>query len=162
MGTIALTGGGVLRYSTGGSQTVVQYVAPRSNRKEGMVLGRDATVSPRGPVEIKLIAEVGEHVLVVSDQYESKQGSMSYCGAGQEKFLRVLSIGGAVRETFHAKLESCIDNLELASPGVLWNPETSTLEIHWLSGSGPNEHNQTRSYRIDPRNGDVKASDSPH
>lgn len=32
------------------------------------------------------------------------------------------------------KLASCRQNIELGSPGLEWRPESSTLDIEWLSG----------------------------
>ena len=114
------------------------------------------TVAPNSSVQLKLLGEVGKHAVIVSDEYESRSGSMSYCQSGHEEFLRVLTIVPPVRETFRVKLQGCRTTLELSDPGVVWKPESSTLEVHWLIGPGPNERNQSRKFRIGER-GEVKA-----
>jgi hypothetical protein len=75
--------------------------------------------------------------LVVVDTYASKAGGMHLCQAGEESFLRVIRTAqSSATETFHEKLESCRDNIELASPGLQFAPETRTLEVNWLSAPG--------------------------
>lgn len=137
-------------------------VIPAANgaRVKRLAWNRDPSVAAKGPLEFKLLGELGKQVLIVADAYPSKPGPMSYCQAGYEEFLRVLTIQPQMRETFHLKLQGCISNLELAEPGVIWKPESATLTIHWLTGPRANEHNQTRVYHIDD-NGGVKLIEPP-
>ncbi|MBZ5622242.1 MAG: hypothetical protein LAQ69_26460 [Acidobacteriia bacterium] len=158
---VPLPAGGTLRYFTRGDQTVVEVVTPDTHGAAGrLALNRDQTVAPKSAAQLKLVAQVGKLVLIVSDRYASRPGPMSYCQAGHEEFLRVLTIAPRVRETFQLKLQGCRSNSELAEQGVVWKPESSTLEIHWLNGPGADEHNQSRAYRIDDR-GDVKPVETP-
>lgn len=111
---------------------------------------RDATVAAgQAPVSLKLVAEIPDSMLILIDSYQSIPGGMSYCQAGEESFLRVLSISGKRPvETYRTKLESCRDNLELASPGLEWSPETKTLDIHWLSAPGKGGKPEDRALKI--------------
>jgi hypothetical protein len=60
---------------------------------------------------------------------------MSYCRAGEERFLRIVSFSRETAlETFQVKPESCRENIELASPGMDWHPESSMLSIHRRQG----------------------------
>jgi hypothetical protein len=62
---------------------------------------------------------------------------MHYCQSGEESFLRVIGIAsGRATETYHEKLESCRDNIELAPPRVQWTAEARTLDFDWLSAPG--------------------------
>jgi hypothetical protein len=83
---------------------------------------------------------------------------LSRCQAGEEQFLRVLGLGARPRQTFVLPLSGCVANLDLADPGVTWNAESSTLRVHWLTGPTPDEHDQTRSYKISP---DGEATPAP-
>jgi hypothetical protein len=118
---------------------IVVEVIPAAKRadKKRIALNPDQTVAPKSPVELKLLSEVGKQGMIFSDAYASKPGSMSYCQAGQEEFLRDLTVETRMREKLHLKLRSYIASLELASPCAVWKPESSALEIHWLSGPGP-------------------------
>ena len=74
---------------------------------------------------------------------------MSYCQAGEERFLRVIEIASKrPTETYRVKLESCRDNIELASPGLKWSPETKSLNIHWLSAPGQIGKSEDRTLTI--------------
>ena len=96
---------------------------------------RDGTVSPDVKPTIEKVAEVKDVAVVIVDTYASISLGLSHCQAGEERFLRVISIREKPpRETSRLKLESCRDNIELASPGLEWVPETSTLTIYWLQG----------------------------
>jgi hypothetical protein len=97
----------------------------------------DATVA-RGaaPTEVKVVAELDGALLVV-DTYNSVPGGMSYCQAGEESFLRVLStVAADPEETTRVKLSSCRQSIELESPGLEWHPNSTTLHLRWLSGPG--------------------------
>jgi hypothetical protein len=56
---------------------------------------------------------------------------MSFCQAGEERFLRVVSLVGERAEVaLSTKLESCHQSLELAKP-ISWNAK-HTLDVAWL------------------------------
>jgi hypothetical protein len=97
----------------------------------------DGTVAPgASPTDIKIVAEL-EGTLLIVDTYASLPGGMSYCQAGEESFLRVIStVSGVAEETTRVKLSSCRQNIELSSPGLEWQPGSSTLQLRWLSGPG--------------------------
>jgi hypothetical protein len=87
------------------------------------------------PPKVDIVADIPGRALVVTDTYPSLPGGLSYCQAGEEQFLRVISTAnGGAAGTFVTKLASCRDNLELADPGLQWIPQSSTLRVHWLSG----------------------------
>ena len=113
---------------------------------------RDASI-PAGaaPDNIEFIADIGQRTIVFIDSYPSNPGGMSYCQAGQERFLRVASIARKLAvETFRVKVESCRDNIELASSGIEWLPESATLRIHWLQGPHGSGMPEVRSIHIGP------------
>ena len=112
---------------------------------------RDATVLKNTkPRKIKIVGEVKDVAVVLIDTYPSIPGGMSYCQAGEERFLRVVSLVKKTPvETFHTKLESCRDNIELASPGLAWSAESTTLVIHWLQGPTSPGKPETRTLVID-------------
>ena len=102
-------------------------------------LKRDATVSATArPTAVEVIGEVKGAAVVLVDTYPSLPGGMSYCQAGEERFLRVVSIlKNPPRETFRVKVASCRDNIELAAPGIEWLPGAATLRLRWLPGAAP-------------------------
>lgn len=113
---------------------------------------RDASI-PVGatPDNIEFVAETGKRVLIFIDSYPSISGGMSYCQAGRERFLRIASIARKLAvETFQVKVESCRGNIELASPGIEWLPESATLRIHWLQGPDGSGKPEARSIHIGP------------
>lgn len=88
-------------------------------------------------IAIEPVGELPGGVWVVADTHLSRPGGMSMCAAGHERFLRVLVVTpGGGRETFRTKLESCRDNIELASPGLEWNAQAATLRVNWLQAPG--------------------------
>lgn len=97
----------------------------------------DGTVAPgAAPTDIEMVAEL-EGALLIVDTYASLPGAMSYCQAGRESFLRVVStVSGVPEETTRVKLNSCRQSIELGSPGLEWQPGSSTLQLRWLSGPG--------------------------
>jgi hypothetical protein len=54
-----------------------------------------------------------------------------------------------LRETLRLKLASCRENVELASNGLQWTPDSATLSIRWLVAPGTDQQQTTRAYRID-------------
>ncbi|MDB5902914.1 MAG: hypothetical protein JWM26_1792 [Betaproteobacteria bacterium] len=125
-------------------------VQSETGKRYGIQVTRDSTVSPTAqPSEVKLIGESKGVALVVVDSYPSRPGGMSLCQAGKERFLRIISlVQKAPEETFRVKLESCRDNIELASPGIEWLPASSAIRIHWLLGPAANGRSETRTLRI--------------
>jgi hypothetical protein len=148
---IALPSGGSLRASAKGAKTVFELRSAQGARASVQV-ERDGTVAPKSaPREVRIVGEVKPSVVVLVDSYPSVPGGMSYCQAGEERFLRVLSFAdGKPEETFRLKVESCRDNLELASPGIEWRPESSTLAIHWLLGPTTKGKPEERTIRLSP------------
>jgi len=128
---IALASGGTLRYSTERNRTRVELrPAKKSATKTQVLLLRDETVAPAGPVQaFELLAEKPSGVYVVTDRYASRPGPMSYCQAGQEQFVRVLVQSRGLRETFSLKVLSCRSNLELGPAGLSWDNASSTLTV---------------------------------
>ena len=105
-------------------------------RRDTVLLARDATVSAEAETSgIDVVAEVPGAAIVLVDRYVSIPGGLSFCQAGEEQFLRVVSIAdGQPTETFVTKVASCRDNIELAEPGLEWDASASTLRIRWLTG----------------------------
>ena len=111
----------------------------------------DATVLKNSkPGEIRIVGEVKHVAVVLIDTYPSIPRGMSNCQAGEESFLRVVSLVKKTPvETFYTKLESCRDNIELASPGLAWSAESTTLVIHWLQGPTSPGQAEMRTLVID-------------
>jgi hypothetical protein len=111
---------------------------------------RDSTVPSKAqPSEVRVVGELRGSAIIVVDSYRSKPGGMSYCQAGHERFLRIVTVlSKPPQETFRVKIESCRENIELASPGIEWSPESSTLRIHWLLGPSGKGTPEERTVRI--------------
>ena len=107
-----------------------------SGQEVRVAVERDGTVLPDAkPKAIERVAEIKDVAVVIVDTYPSIPLGLSYCHAGGERFLRVISLReNPPRETFRLKLESCRDNIELASPGLEWGPDAAKLTIQWLQG----------------------------
>lgn len=120
---------------TDSGRTVLTW-AGAAGASRSVIVSRDSTVAPSAlPMGASVAGEIPDSVLVVVDSYPSRPGGMSYCQAGVERFLRVLSIAAAHPvETYRVKLASCTGNIELASDSTAWNAAASELRIHWLSG----------------------------
>ena len=118
-----------------------------------VVVARDARVPPQAhPRKPLRIGDVDGNAVVLIDRYPSKMSGGGQCGAGEERFLRVLRLHPApAHETFVLKLASCWDDLELqaesGSGGLSWQPDTHELQIEWLSGPGGGP--EKRRLRID-------------
>jgi hypothetical protein len=95
---------------------------------------RDATVAAgSAPTKLEILGIVKGAALVVIDSYPSLPGGMPNCHAGEELFLRVISLRGKTpRETYCVKLERCRDNIEPGSKEFDWRPEIQRLSIQWL------------------------------
>jgi hypothetical protein len=134
--SITLASGKTITASVTSTQTILHLPGTHSRRPR-VVLEHDATIAKGVPPStLKLIAEVPGSAILLTDTYPSLPGGLSYCQAGEEQFLRVITTSGRRPiETYHIKLASCRDNIELAQPGLTWSPTTKTLDIHWLTRS---------------------------
>lgn len=138
----------VAAQATKSSQTL-NFKLPTGKHYNVKVKIDDTVSKNETPDKIKIVGIIKNAAVILIDTYASVPGGMSYCQAGTESFLRVISIKGAIpTETFHTKLSSCLDNIELDSPGVNWNPKASTLNIHWLQGPNPSGKGETRTLHI--------------
>ena len=146
---LKLASGGAMVYSTQAGKTRLE-LSTASGARHVVSLTRDATVSPNSPLtSLKIVGEMKGPKYILIDTYASIPGGMSYCQAGEERFLRVLAVSGKqLQETLRMKLESCRDNLELGSPGIEWQPGTSTLRIDWLQGPSMKGKAEARTIRI--------------
>jgi hypothetical protein len=131
------------------------------DRHDAVLLARDSTVAPEAEASgIAVVAEVPGAAIVLVDRYASVRGGLSFCQAGEEQFLRVISIAGrAPIETFATKLASCRDSIELTERGLEWDAFTSTLRIHWLTG--PKGNAEVRTIRVSPDGRTGAASKAP-
>ena len=147
--SVQLASGKAITYSSSDGSTVF-FIPKSSGGSSRLSVQRDATVAKdSNPTSVKLVAQVSDSAIVLIDSYPSIPRGMSYCQAGEERFLRVLAISGKrPSETFHLKLESCRKNIELASPGLKWSPDTSILSIRWLSAPGQNGKAEDRRLKI--------------
>lgn len=137
-------------YSSKNAKTRLEYHVHKG-KSYVVWLSRDTTVSPdTEPTGVDVVGEVKGVAVILTDTYPSIPGSMSYCQAGEERFLRIISIfKKPAEEVFHLKVESCRDDIELASPGLEWSPESMTLHIQWLLGPTVKGRPETRSIRIE-------------
>jgi len=148
---VTLPSGGSIRYSSGASQTRLE-ISAAGKKLQRVNLARDSTVAAKSlPSDIRIVGEIQGKVIILVDTYPSISGGMSYCQAGDEKFLRVISIAKTPpKETLQLKLGSCRQNIELADPGMEWDSASSTLRIHWLLGPSQKEKPEERTIRIGP------------
>lgn len=103
------------------------------NDRQRIRVKRDDTVDSQAVSQaVEVIARRGAAVVLI-DTYASRSSGMSLCQAGEERFLRVITRGDVrARETWSMKLESCHENIELASPGYDWDAASGTLQLQWL------------------------------
>jgi hypothetical protein len=146
---LQLHGGLSLTYAADGDQTIFSFQAPGEKATQ-VAVARDETVArSTAPDAVKVVADVPDSILVLTDSYPSIQGGLSYCQAGEESFLRVFLLSGKHPvETYHTKLESCRNNIELASPGLNWSAETRTIAINWISAPGTVGKSKTMAVKI--------------
>jgi hypothetical protein len=161
-GKLVLPSGGSVTYSAAGSETRFE-IRGRASRHYEVRVERDATVAPdAAPDKVELIAEVSGKALVLTDSYPSVPLGIQYCQAGEEQFLRVITLAGErASETLHLKLTSCRDNVELANPGLEWNRATRTLLVHWLDGPDNKGASEEHTIRIGPDGKPQRTGDSP-
>lgn len=150
---LELPSGKTLTYSTAPNCT--NFIVPSGSRQSQICLRRDDTVADNAQASVKLVAELPQ-ALILTDTYPSIPGGMSYCQAGEEVFLRVISLKGKhVKQTHQEKLGSCRGNIELADPGVTWSPESETLTVHWISGPEHPASPETKTLLV-RKDGEVK------
>jgi len=131
---LTLSGGRTLTFRTVSGATQIDIQVKGAG--QSIRVARDGRVAPAAnPTRVKLVAEIESSAAIVVDTYPSVAAGMARCQAGEESFLRVISFARApALDTLRLKLESCRDDIELASPGFAWDPATSTLKVRWLSG----------------------------
>jgi hypothetical protein len=131
---LTLSGGRTLTFSTVSGTTQIDI--QEKGARQSIRVVRDGRVAPAAsPIRVKLVAEIASSAAIVVDTYPSVGAGMARCRAGEESFLRVISFARApALDTLRIKLESCRDDIELASPGLAWDPATATLSVRWLSG----------------------------
>ena len=144
------SGGSVAGSAVAGKTRLAITTARR--KRYSLRVTRDATVAANArPSKLQVIGEIPGTALILTDTYTSRALGMSMCQAGEETFLRVIALrAGGARETYHAKVASCRDNLELAEPGLVWSAETGTLRIHWLSGPQTKDQPGEQTLQIAP------------
>lgn len=146
-GGVPLPSGGSLT-CTNVTRSTVCTVKPVSGSPQRFTLQRDTNVRPNPTVSLKVVGSSANTIVFV-DSYPSKPAGLNRCQAGKESFLRVVSLSGAKpSETFHTKLESCQENVELALDGLHWDAATRTLHIHWLSAPGTGNESE-KSVQLD-------------
>jgi hypothetical protein len=112
-----------LRFSTGGELAGVT----------------DPDIPARSLPRLKVLGTVGDSTALVMESYRSRANAGGgQCGAGEERWLRVISLRPAPKEAYRVKLDSCWQNVELdhefGERGLEWNAEQAILRIAWLSG----------------------------
>lgn len=143
--------GGVLSWQVRSGHTVLTVTRPHEPPAK-LRLRRDDTVPAGGtPIGMEVIGTMGDSLIIVADQYASKPAGLSRCRAGTERFLRVLVLAGKSGiERFRSKLDSCLDNIELATPGLEWNVDDHSLQVHWLSSPGQAGVAKDSLFRVSP------------
>jgi hypothetical protein len=133
--SVSLPLGGNLVYSNVDALTQIA-IQGREGKRQVLRLQRDANVSANAsPTALTIIAEIPNSAIVLVDKYRSTPGGLGMCKSGEESFLRIIAINRKPPiESLRVKLESCVDNIELASPGIEWQSTSYTLHIRWLSG----------------------------
>lgn len=124
-----------------GPAILVQVAAPEGQRaapREKLPLSFDASVArPARLLESAVFARVGPELVVAVDAFASKPAGLSRCKAGRERFLRLVkTTPGAVREMAALKIESCLDDLELAPDGLRYDAAQGELALDWSNGPG--------------------------
>ena len=146
---MAVSAGNSISYAGESAKTQLEF-RTREGARYILSVERNSTVSPNfKPIDITIVGEVQGSVVILVDTYPSIPGGLSYCQAGKERFLRVISISKKPpEETIRVKLASCRDNIELGSPGIEWVRESSTLRIHWLQGPVSRQKPEELTVRI--------------
>jgi hypothetical protein len=150
-GKLALPSGGSIYYTVAAPKTRFE-ISNKTGKRYVASVNRDGTVSPNAePSKVELIAEVRNKSMILSDSYASVPLGIHYCQAGEERFLRIFTLAnGGVHQSLQVKLASCRDNIELADPGLEWDPGSETLQIHWLQGPSNKGKLENRAIHIGP------------
>lgn len=148
---LKLPSGGSVTYSGSESGTRLEIHTASGQSYETRV-ERDSTIAPgTAPDKVQLVGELAGKALILTDTYPSAPLGMHYCQAGEEQFLRVITLSAEkASETLRLKLASCRENIELADPGLEWNEESRTLRIHWLEGPKNKDASEERTIHIGP------------
>lgn len=126
-----------------------------------LLVSRDEHVPAQAkPGKVQVLGVVNGAVAVLIDSYPSSLVPLSNCGAGRERFLRVVRMLPApAKETLRLKLESCRENIDLDREadggGIRWLPETSELRLAWSAGPVSKLGPESRRLQISP-DGSVK------
>jgi hypothetical protein len=91
----------------------------------------DPTVSANTPAKRVEVVGWTDAAVIVSDRYASLAQGMSLCQAGQERFLRVISLTEPPKLAVTTKLESCLQNIELVEP-LSYDATTRMLSGAWF------------------------------
>lgn len=87
--------------------------------------------------KVDIIAEVSPQLFVIVDTLASRPLGLSMCQAGTERTVRVVKIVARKPvEQSKLKVESCRQGIELANPGLVWDPAHSTLLVRWIIAPG--------------------------
>lgn len=131
----AVADGIAVRASPAGpGRTRLELSQPRAAT---LVVTRDEVVPANArPAGVSMVAAVGDAVAIVVDRYPSRLNlGAGACGAGEERFLRVLRLAPKpARETWRVKLASCWQNVEPKDDGVHWDSASGELRVDWLAG----------------------------
>jgi len=149
--SVPLPEGGSISYSSMDGKTWFG-IRDRKGRRYVLKVNRDSTVSFKAePSNLKVVGSNRGSFIIVVDTYPSVRGGMSYCQAGEERFLRVISMSKkSATEAFRIKVESCRENIILASPGIEWFPKISTLRINWFLGPSSSQRPEVQEIKIRP------------
>lgn len=130
--------------------TVTKLVIVRAGHQFELAVPRDQTVKPGADVWRVDVLVWTDTAVVVVDTYLSAPLGLSMCQAGEERFLRVVSLAASHAElAFSIKLESCRDSIELAADAPpRWNPDSRTLEGQWMMPH-PELHTRDLKLRFD-------------
>ncbi len=128
-----LSDGGSIFYSTRNGKSLL-VITNQRGRLYTIKVNRDSTISSTTePSDVSVVGTIRNSVVLLIDTYPSVPGGMSYCQAGKERFLRIISMyKKRAVETLRVKVESCRENIELGSPGIEWDSKLSVLHINWL------------------------------
>lgn len=150
--SVVSAAGTSINYSAKNSRTRFD-IQTRAGKRYTLFSRRDSTVSPASnPTSVQIVGELAGSAIIITDAYASLPGGLSYCQAGEERFLRVISLAKKrPRETLRVKIESCRQNLELDSTGIEWSAESATLRIHWLAKPTTKGAPVVRAIRIGPQ-----------
>jgi hypothetical protein len=147
--TVVSPAGTSIRYSARNSKTRF-VIRNRARKYYSLLVSRDSTVA-RGaaPSSVEVLGEIPGSLMIITDTYPSIPGGMSYCQAGEERFLRVISFATKHPiETVKLKIESCRDSLELASEGIEWQPQFLSLRVNWLTGPAASGAPESRTINL--------------